>query len=197
MRTLHTIVAASLIPAASLIAEERAPGCCGSGIPDNAVFRDAATHSTLTVRETPGKNPIRELRSATPPEDAMNSKAYVPQSIIGRSEVIHRGKVATLVPKRAVLHLPEGLRGSTGLPEGARLVSWAEFYRANRNWIRTFEVSRAQAEGETPLAEEAVESFKESPHLIVATYQTGPISVMPLREEESSNAAETKQQANR
>lgn len=182
MKSLIVIISSILVPVGLLPAQESGPGCCGNSNKKTA-FRDAATHEALAKRGRGKANPISELRSVRPPEDAMNSKAFKPESIIARSEVLHRGQVATLIPKRAVLHLPAGLRGAVGMPEGVQLVSWADFYRANRNWIRTLEVTRAQAEGETPLSEEAVESFKESRDLIVATYQTGPISVMPLKEE--------------
>lgn len=196
MKTHSTLILASLASMALVNAQESGePGCC-DGAPQvvKAGFRDAATHVSLSKGKGVRANPISQLRSATPPEDAMDSKAYKPESIIARSEAIHRGGVATLIPKRAVLHLPEGLRGAIGLPSGVRLVSWAEFYRSNRNWIRTIEVTRDQAEGFVQMSEEAVESFKESRHLIVATYQTGPISVMPLREDESSETDETTQE---
>lgn len=182
MNPSRIILAAVVLPATALMAQQQDPGCCGN---DNgrSAFRDAATHKSLTAHGGVRENPIAGLRSAQPPEEAMNSKAYKPESIIARSEVIHRGKLATLVPKRAVLHLPADLRGSVGMPEGVQLISWGDFYKMNRNWIRTLEVTRAQAEGDAALSEEMVESFKESRHLIVATYQTGPISVMPLKEE--------------
>lgn len=182
MNPSRFLIVAAILPGVFLSAQEKDPGCCGN---NNAgpVFRDAATNKSLSAHGAARENPIAGLRSAQPPEEAMNSKAYKPESIIARSEVIHRGKLATLVPKRAVLHLPADLRGSVGLPEGVQLISWAEFFKMNRNWIRTLEVTRAQAEGEIALSEETVESFKESRHLIVATYQTGPISVMPLKEE--------------
>ena len=37
---------------------------------------------------------------------------------------------------------------------GAKLMSWADFYAQNRGWITTVEVTRVQAEGNKPLAEE-------------------------------------------
>lgn len=182
MNPSFTTILAAMLPVALLSAQDKDPDCCGNS---NAgpVFRDAATHKSLAARGQAQENPIASLPSIQPPEEAMNSKAYKPESIIARSEVIHRGRMATLVPKRAVLHLPDDLRGAVGLPQGVQLISWAQFYKLNRNWIRTLEVTRAQAEGDAPLSEEVVESFKESRHLIVATYQTGPISVMPLKEE--------------
>jgi hypothetical protein len=155
-----------------------------------ALFRDAATHDTLVERGRSKVDPISQLPEVKAPEDAMNSKAHKPESILARSEVIRRGKVATLVPKEAILHLPAGLRGVIGLEPGVRMVPWKDFYTANRSWIRTIEVTRDQAEGFVPMPEETVASFKDSTYLIVATYQTGPISVMPVKEEAAATESE-------
>lgn len=166
-------------------------GCCGSSRPGAPVYRDAATHeSIMEKRGEPMPNPITRLSNTAAPEEVKDSKVYVPESLMSRSDVIHFGRFATLVPKRAILHLPTSLRGSVGMPSGVQMVSWGQFYKANRNWIRTYEVTRAQAEGMAPLPEEATEMFEKSRQLIVATYQSGPISVMPLKEDEKSDKPE-------
>ena len=64
---------------------------------------------------------------------------------------------------------------------GSKLVTWADFYAVNRGWITTVEVCRVQAEGNSPLAEETQKQIGKSANLIVATYQAGPISVLPLK----------------
>ena len=48
-------------------------------------------------------------------------------------------------------------------------------------WITTVEVSRVQAEGNLALADETAKRIQKSASLIVATYQGGPISVLPLK----------------
>ncbi|GAA5480207.1 hypothetical protein Hhel01_03731 [Haloferula helveola] len=131
------------------------------------------------------------MRRVVMPEEVKVSEAPKPESILARSEVLYRGNIATLIPKRAVLHLPSGLRGALARPaegQGVKFVQWSQFYAANRSWIRTVEVTRAQAEGMEAMPEETVEKFKESREMIVATYQTGPISVMPVKEPEAATA---------
>ena len=64
---------------------------------------------------------------------------------------------------------------------GAKLLSWGDFYALNRGWITTVEVSRIQAEGNNPLPEETQKKIVKSGNLMVATYQGGPISVLPLK----------------
>ncbi|MBK1827666.1 hypothetical protein [Haloferula rosea] len=155
-------------------------GCCGDQAPPRAVIRDAATHDSI-VEAGRGRavNPIGQLATANIPEEVKSSKPFKPESLIARSEVLKRGNTATLVPKRAVLHLPADLRGVMGLPENPQLVNWPDFLMQNRAWIRTVEVTRAQAEGQAPLSEAMLESFKDCRQVVVATYQTGPISVLP------------------
>jgi len=152
--------------------------CCG-GTDPSRVFRDAATHDSLVEAGKGRGNPIGELAQQNVPEEVKQSTPYKPTSLIARSEILKRGSTATLVPKRAVLHVPSDLRGVLGLPENPNLVNWPDFLLQNRAWIRTVEVTRAQAEGMAPLSEEMLESFKECRQVVVATYQTGPISVLP------------------
>ncbi|BCX49094.1 hypothetical protein HAHE_30020 [Haloferula helveola] len=172
----------------SAIAQER---CCQPGSNTPRVFRDAATHDTIVGNARPRPNPISSMRRVVMPEEVKVSEAPKPESILARSEVLYRGNIATLIPKRAVLHLPSGLRGALARPaegQGVKFVQWSQFYAANRSWIRTVEVTRAQAEGMEAMPEETVEKFKESREMIVATYQTGPISVMPVKEPEAATA---------
>lgn len=163
--------------------------CCNGSSPQKRIIRDVETHDSITAKTRGRLNPISELVSVDVPEEARASKAVKPVSLIARSEILNRGNVATLVPKRAVLHVPADLRGTLGLPDNPRLVSWPEFLAQNRAWIRTIEVSRAQAEGQSPLDESVVEMFKDCRQVVVATYQTGPISVLPFVDPEP--AAET------
>jgi hypothetical protein len=78
------------------------------------------------------------------------------------------------------------------LEPGATIQSWSEFYAANRGWITTVEVSRVQAEGNEPLAEETKRQLSKCGNLVVATYLGGPISLLPLKEPEVKTAGTTK-----
>jgi hypothetical protein len=62
----------------------------------------------------------------------------------------------------------------------------------NRGWITTVEVSRTQAEGNLEIEKDIRNRIAESTNLVVATYQTGPISVLPLKVPASEATAETK-----
>lgn len=165
-------------------------GCCGESAPGRAVIRDAATHDSIVDSGRGRVNPIGQLAEQNIPEEMKASVPFKPTSLIARSEILKRGNTATLVPKRAVLHVPSSLRGVLGMPENPSLINWPDFLIQNRAWIRTVEVSRAQAEGLAPLSEVMLESFEECRQVVVATYQSGPISVLPYVEpEESSETA--------
>ncbi|MEK7952026.1 hypothetical protein [Luteolibacter soli] len=112
-----------------------------------------------------------------PPEGEDPSVVNRPQDLLSRSDLFSYLGLATLVPKNAVLHFPKELESRGGFAEQSKFVPWIDFYAANRGWIRTVTVSRAQAMGQEPLDEEVVKSFAKEKRLVVATYQEGPISV--------------------
>ncbi len=143
-------------------------------------MRDATTHEQLVVmyRQASQEDPMRKLAPAKGPDP---STVNQPKSLISESDMICFNGAVTLVPKRAVLQMPKNLADRLKYQPGAKLLSWEEFYALNRGWITTVEVSRIQAEGNSPLAAETQRQLVKSGNLIVATFQGGPISVLPLK----------------
>lgn len=152
-------------------------------------MRDAATHEQLTakLRVAQQADPMRVLE---PSKGQDPVKANPIPNLLSQSDIVCFGGCATLVPKRAVLHLPPNLAERMKIQPGVQIQSWADFYAANRGWITTVEVTRVQAEGRQALAEETNKSLGESTQLVVATYQGGPISVLPLKEEPPAEATD-------
>jgi hypothetical protein len=161
------------------------PECCDGSRPEKMVFRVAATHESIMEGVKRTEDPILKHEFFVPEAGSNEVALPEPQSIVERSDILHYGDMITLVPKRAVIHLPDGLRGVRGKVLGKRLVNWPEFYRANRSWIDTVEVTRAQAEGREPLSEELIKSFQKRTKAVVAVLQGGPISVLPVKEPET------------
>lgn len=147
-------------------------------------FRDAATHEQLAkaLKRADLNDPMKAMR---PVEGADPSKVNQPVNLLEQSDIICFGGMATLVPKRAILATPAGHKERLVMQPGARIVGWSEFYAQNRGWITTVEVSRVQAEGNKPMAEETVEKIGKSRNLVVATFSGGPISVLPLKQPEA------------
>lgn len=155
-----------------------------SGAEDKAVprFRDASTHEQLVrrLRHAENHDPMKALDQSTG-EDP--SKANQPANLLEDSDIICFGGLATLVPKRAILAAPSGIKSRLGYQPGARIVGWLEFYTLNRGWISTVEVERSQAEGKKAIAEETQMRIGKTQNLTVATYKGGPISVLPPKQE--------------
>lgn len=133
----------------------------------------AEMHAQATKQHAPA---VERAKQAPDP-----SKANPPQSIVAQSDFLSFNGRSTLVPKRAILHIPANLADRIKFTPGAELMTWGEFYAVNRAWITTVEVSRVQAEGNQALAEETTKQIGKSTSLVVATFKTGPISVLPLK----------------
>lgn len=146
-------------------------------------MRDTATHDQLSqsLRMAQQKDPIRDLGPAAGKVDEDPSVKNSTRDLIKDSTILCYRGFLTLVPKRAVLHLPEELKDRFEVKPNIAVKPWAEFYALNRGWIRTVEVTRAQAMGEEPMSEDAVKAFAASKAAIIATYKGGPISVLPLK----------------
>lgn len=160
------------------------------GAVGGVAMRDAATHNQLsqTLRTAQQNDPIKALGPAAGKSDVDPALKNTNRDLIKESTVLCYRGFLTLVPKQAVIHLPERLKDRFEIRPGIKVQSWADFYQANRGWIKTVEVSRAQAMGHAPLSEELITSFENSTSAIVATFKGGPISVLPYKEPEADEA---------
>lgn len=153
--------------------------------------RDAATQDDLAKKllNAQANNPLAKFKVDGGPDP---TKLHRPVNIIEDSDIISFNGLTTLVPKRAILVIPEPIRNRIGkhIP-GHRMVTWKEFHVANRGWISTVEVSRKQAEGQQDLPEAVTERMSRSTNLMVATYQNGPISVLPPKQDEPVKVADS------
>ncbi len=143
-----------------------------------APMRDAVSHEQLclTYRKISQADPMRNLKTAKGSDPSVVNQ---PKDLLSQSDILCFSGAATLVPKKAVLHIPKNLADRLKFQPGSKIQSWSEFYALNRGWITVVEVSRVQAEGNMAIAEEISERVRKSANLVVATYQGGPISVLP------------------
>lgn len=116
------------------------------------------------------------------PAKTVEAPAPTPRrTILGSSDVLCYNGLVTLVPKGSIIQVPKNLADRLKYQPGAKLLIWSDFYALNRGWITTVEVSMAQAEGNSPLTEETQKKMVKSGNLMIATYQGGLISVLPLK----------------
>lgn len=143
-------------------------------------MRDASTHAQLSLAHSKAAetDPMRNMVPAKGPDPSLINP---PKNLVANSDVICFGGLVTLVPKRAILGIPKNLADRLKFQPGSKIINWEDFYAQNRGWITTVEVSRTQAEGNQPMAEEVSKNIGKSMNLVVATYRGGPISVLPLK----------------
>jgi hypothetical protein len=155
------------------------------------VMRDVVTHEKIVraLRHSEQNDPMKAMTQATG-EDP--SKVNQPVDLLAQSDIISFNGLATLVPKRAILATPANHQERLKVQPGDRFVGWTEFYSLNRGWITTVEVTRAQAEGNSLIAEEKRDHIGKSRNLVVATCLGGPISVLPPKEPVATAETPTK-----
>ncbi|MEM1083719.1 MAG: hypothetical protein AAGI48_06315 [Verrucomicrobiota bacterium] len=170
-----------------LLALALMPLAAGEG---KVVMRDVVTDQDLSKRHQEIMAEGKKKEVVVTPREEDPTVVNAPPDIFELCEVItSRGKSA-LIPKRAIIHLPERFKANVAEPDQVRLVDWPTFLQENRAWIRTFEVTRSMAAGLEPLPGEAMERFGKEGKLVVATQMRGPISVLPLKEPESGELDE-------
>jgi len=155
-------------------------GQAGAQAPQQQVMRDAVTHEDLVAQARKAAQE-KIVPTFKPPVGEDRVALTRPKSLLESSDIICFSGMATLVPKGAILHTPKGVASRIGMQDGARFVSWGDFLNANRGWIVASSVSRAQAEGQEALSEALVKTFEKEARLVVAVFNEGPISVLPVK----------------
>lgn len=99
------------------------------------------------------------------------------QSILKDSIILHDGTSWTLVPKGAVVYIPDALKTRVDAKPVGDLLSWADFLVKNRSWIITTDITFDQAAGNLPIPAERAKFWPKQDKIVVAVHQSGPISV--------------------
>jgi hypothetical protein len=148
---------------------------------------DAPTYAQVVAarRRAEQADPMKRMA----PSNVENPVVNRPKDILKESDVLCFQGLATLVPKRAILKIPKNYQNRVGIQPGARIVGWRDFYAVNRGWITTVEVNWKQAAGALPIAADTRNLLERGSNLSVATFQGGPISVMPPKETANTTAS--------
>lgn len=147
-----------------------------------ALASGAFAQTPVLARVTPAdlakvqqSNPIANL--AKPQGTAAKVQRPAEQSIIKQSMILHDGRNWTIVPKGAVIFMPEALKNRVDVKPIGTLLSWNDFLSKNYAWITTNEVTFDQAAGNDPLPAARVAFWAKQDKIVVAVHQNGPISV--------------------
>lgn len=120
-----------------------------------------------------------------PVKDGTNVRRPEAQSIIKQSLVLNDGKNWTLIPKGAVIFIPEAMKSRVDVKPSGNLLGWRDFLTRNQAWITTTDISFDQATGKKPLQAERVAFWPKQDKVVIATHQNGPITVRVSKETQS------------
>lgn len=148
---------------------------------------DRVGKEELAERRAASSAGVTEMRPGASTEARVARPAK--QSLITRSTILSDGTNWTLVPRGAVLHVPEDLDARVDVRPVGNLLPWRDFLTRNHAWIEAEEVSLRQAEGVKPLDEKRVAHWAKQDKIIIATHLRGPISVTvtTTKQETASN----------
>ena len=139
--------------------------------------RDSITDDELAAIKSKHKIKYNELFKPTGEAETPPRKDLYATSLILSDGVNH-----TLLPKRAIVFLPEKYQRRVVEEPVGKLILWPEFYKINARWIRPLEVTLPVAKGDEPIDEPVRKQFESGVHVVVSVYRKSPISLMPLKE---------------
>ena len=93
------------------------------------------------------------------------------------SEFIAFDGAVTLVPKGAILHIPDRYRANVVTAMTGKFMLWNEFNASYRGVVGAFEVSMAEASGQAEIKPERFDAARKTGVILVATLQQNPVSV--------------------
>ena len=128
-----------------------------------------------SLSELQAKDPM--IRLVKPAEGDAKVARPQNQSIVKQSTILSDGKSWTLVPKGALVHVPERLKPRVDNPPAGQLLPWLDFLAMNRAWVTTNEVTFQQAKGDEPIPAECTTAWAKQDKVVVAVHHGGPISV--------------------
>jgi hypothetical protein len=133
----------------------------------------------ITPEEIAARRKSSPMKVVDTPSVAAGPAAARPgePSLIKQSDILSDGHNWTIVPKGALLHVPEALANRVGARPIGTLLVWNEFLTVNRGWLFTEEVTFAQAAGKAPIPASRTEFWQKNGKVIVAVHLGGPISV--------------------
>ncbi|MFD2160016.1 hypothetical protein ACFSW8_14000 [Rubritalea tangerina] len=134
----------------------------------------ATTHEELLAlqKNSATKQPVHDKKKPK------YEKVNLP-SLLERSDILSNGNIWTLVPKNAILYVPQRLQSKVVSAPNGKFVNWQTFLTKNPAWLSTHPVSLKNSSGSDKIDFETFEPVKQRGKIIVAVHNKGPISVTP------------------
>lgn len=89
---------------------------------------------------------------------------------------VHNGNWA-MVPRKSVIYIPTQLKNKVVTKPEGKLLRWPLFLQKYGGLFHTHEVSMQQAKGKEKINPKAIEAYKGTGKIVVATYHRQPITV--------------------
>ncbi len=99
-------------------------------------------------------------------------------NIVDRSTLLTGSGRWAMVPKTALLHLPQRYNDKVVTKPNGKLMSWSDFLRKHRSWIHTHEVTLNQARGLEVIDAKVIDAYKGMGKVVIATYNKNPTGMM-------------------
>jgi hypothetical protein len=109
--------------------------------------------------------------SIAPPKPTRNP------GIVETSDFIAFDGCSSLVPKGAILHVPEQFSANIAAGPTGKILLWSDFLNLNRARIYSFEISLEEAAGRKSIDTKRLESAIKTGQLVVAVIRGCPTSV--------------------
>lgn len=102
------------------------------------------------------------------------------------SDILVSSGYHTVVPKHAVLAVPERLKDRVPSKPNGKFIIWPKFLQKNFGWIHKHPVTWDQASGKTPITQEKMDHLRSLGKVVVAVYKNNPVSVLPSKDTNST-----------
>lgn len=158
---------------------------------EQKAFRMRPTHEALMARQDKSREALQDKQlevKVAKPVVKKEREGPDSSSLIKRSAILSSGRNWTIVPKGAVLHVPDQYQARVNGARAGKLIPWKAFYTQNRGWIHVHSVSMNQARGEEKIDPKQVEAYKSVSRVVVSVCHGGPISVIAPKVETEEGA---------
>lgn len=144
------------------------------------VMRDVATSETISqeIRKKQASAALNPTQGKAKPLGEDPAKKLKEEQSATAETIFASNGTWTPVPPRAVLFVPPVHQAKLVKAPAGKIVSWADFYAANRNWIIELEVKPEQVLGKAPIDPAIVNSWKLRNCVIVAVSRGNLVSVV-------------------
>lgn len=98
-------------------------------------------------------------------------------SLVEMSTLLASGGNWVMIPKTALIYVPDRYSDKVVAKPSGSLISWNEFLKRNAGWIHTHEVTVLQARGKEVIDQKIIQAYQSMGKVVIATHQKNPITV--------------------